>query len=50
MDETTKAIKEDCRKLLSLLDDPHPGLVTWRMFLIETAKRLRDSLNKKLEG
>lgn len=37
------------KRLVSLLEDPHPGLFTWCEFRGKVAKELRDKLNSVLE-
>lgn len=42
MDNSIEQLKEEARKLLSLLEDPQPGLFTWNMFLEERMKRINE--------
>lgn len=37
-------LKDAARRLVALLDDPHPGLFTWVKLFSDTARALRDEL------
>lgn len=40
-------LKNEVIKLLSLLEDPHPGLTTWNFFLNERLKNITALYNNK---
>jgi hypothetical protein len=42
-------ITAKCQRLMSLLEDPHPGLSTWQEFRTHAARELRDALADVLD-
>lgn len=40
MSDFIQDLKEEARKLVSLLEDPQPGLVTWKSFLAERIDKI----------
>jgi hypothetical protein len=42
-------ITAKCRRLLSLLEDPYPGLSTWQELRTHAARELRDALADVLD-
>lgn len=48
-DMTNNEILDLCRRLVSLLSDPEPGLATWCMARITVARALHDALRKVLK-
>lgn len=47
---TAEQINELCKRLSGLLDDPHPGLMTWLEARIAIATELRAALNSVLDA
>jgi hypothetical protein len=41
-------VKEEARKLLALLEDPHPGLFTWNDFLRIRFERMHELSSQAL--
>lgn len=44
LDQVQNELADECRSLLSLYDDPHPGLVTWRDFESKIVRAIFDIL------
>lgn len=46
LDDIQNKLADECRNLLSLYDDPHPGLFTWCNFEREIVKAIFDTLRR----
>lgn len=42
-------IRDDCRRLLALLEDPQLGLWSWSRLLVQVLVRLRQNINNAFE-
>lgn len=36
-----RKLVECCRRLVKLMEDPHPGLSTWNLFCLDTVREMR---------
>jgi len=48
MEDDIKELRDQCDKVLKLLNDPHPGLVTWVIAVANNLKKLRELSNRFL--